>query len=168
MYKLYLEAAAEQNSWSCARQKIILSRGAGCDQSWVWVWPIAALPCVQRALIYDMQRKAAEENCIFGKAQQVLPALFPGEEQLVPAALCSSLQHHQIPLQQGGHFSLGSTAGLCCITLSRDGRITTRWILKPLWVQNIHKSMANSDTCLLKFQIEAEHDMTSSVTLIDG
>lgn len=151
---------------------MILPRGSACAQSWVWMWPTAALPCVQRALTYDTQRKAAEGNCIFGKAQQVLPALSPGEEQLVPAALCGSLQHRQTPLQQGGHFSLGSTAGSCCITLrNRDGRRSIRCIctiLKPLWVQNTHKSMANSDTRLLKLQIAAVHDMTSSVTLIDG
>lgn len=111
MHKLYLEAAAEQSSLSCARQKIILSRGAGCDHSWVCMWPAAALPCAQRAPTYGTQRKAAEENCIFGRAQQVLPALSPGRssscQQLSPAPCRVT----QTPLQQAGHFSLAPPQG---------------------------------------------------------
>lgn len=103
--QLYLEVAAEQSSWR------ILSRGAGCDHSWVCMWPAAALPCTQRAPTYDTQRKAAEEHCLFGRAQQVLPALSPGEEQLMPAALSSSCSVTQTPLQQAGHFSLAPPQG---------------------------------------------------------
>ena len=34
--------------------------------------------------------------------------------------------------------------------------------------KHTHKSMARSDICLLKFQVEAMYDMTSSVTLLAG